>query len=464
MQLVDLLFLFIIPGLPLITGLSKSLAPVGGPLAIISLQLFLGTTLKSLYLIFNKHLFLKTPWLTRSVSAYETAIIFMFLFSLLICFGYLFASYLEKNQRLVKASFFKSNFVYINQSKSFILLLIAVVSFCIISFIFIRQRGLAGGSLLDIIIGANASKVDQIEGIKNFGNTNSFITIFYTIPRTCFFLFYANFINNSKSFIYKLGFSVTSVLTFIEIMLRGKRDAFAYVILSLLMITGIVKRKFTLKEIRIYSLFIGISIFLFALISYLRGSDTSSIELSGVDYNNELLGPILESTYFTDINILASIIERMENLRFMSGDSYLMFFIGLIPRAFWPGKPAISLGIFVKSQILQRSGTLGGIPPTMPGEAFINFGWYGLGIGLIYGYLLRKLEVLLFRGKLALRSIGIYMYSLWIIPLTWSLMQSSFAITMNGVVVSFAIALPLLYFAFHKSKKYQRARNLRHLH
>ncbi|AFY54853.1 hypothetical protein Riv7116_2337 [Rivularia sp. PCC 7116] len=460
MQFVDLLFLFIIPALPLITGISNSLAPLGGPLVIISLQLFLGATLKSLYLIFNKHLFLTTPWLNRSVSAYETAIVFMFLFSFLICFGYLFASYVERKKRL-KLKFITSNFNFTSENKSFILLIIGIVSFFIVASIFIWKRGLLGRSLLDIIIGANISKVDKIEGVKNFGNTNAFITIFFVLPRTCFFLFYANVIKNSKIFIYKLGFSVTLILTFMEIILRGKRDAFAHVFLSLLIMAGFIRKKIMLKEIRTYSLFIAVSIFLFSLITYLRGSGTTSIELSNLNYNKQFLEPVLASTYFTDVNILASIIERMENLQFMYGDSYLMFFTGLIPRAFWPDKPAISLGLFVKSQILLRPGTLGGVPPTMPGEAFINFGWYGLGIALLYGYLLRKLEAFLLRGKLAARGIGIYIYSIWIVPLTWSLMQSSFAITMNGVVVSLGIALPLLYFASYKSKAYQRVKILR---
>lgn len=456
MSFINLLFLIIVPLLPLIVGIEKSVAPLGGPLAIISLQLFLGVTLKSIYLLFNKHLFFKYAWLSRSYDSYELAIIFIFLFSFLICIGYL----ISKSSKTRKNFFFTLIFTYFDRRKSLIILLISVVSFLVIIYFFLSSRGLLGRSFLEIIVGANASKIDKIEGVRNFGSSNAFIAIFFIIPRLCFFLFFSKVTQGSKEHLHKIGFGVTAFFLFLEVILRGKRDEMASVFLSLLIITSFIKGKFSFKDIRRYILFIAISAITFSLISSLRGGGSSVIDITKLNYSESLLHPIVGSTYFTDINVLASVIERMKNLEFMYGDSYLTFFTGLIPRAFWPDKPAISLGLFVKSQILQRPGTLGGVPPTMPGEAFINFGWYGLVIALVYGYLLGKLEVFLLKGKLAARGIGIYVYSIWIIPLTWSLMQSSFSITMNGIVVSLGIALPLLYFAFHKSTTSRRARNL----
>ena len=66
MTLVILFYIIIIPLFPLIIGQNLSIAPLAGPLGIISLQLFLGVTVKSIYLANNKHLFSIYPWLQRS--------------------------------------------------------------------------------------------------------------------------------------------------------------------------------------------------------------------------------------------------------------------------------------------------------------------------------------------------------------------------------------------------------------
>lgn len=449
MTFIEILFLILIPALPLVVGLRSSLAPFGGPLLLVSVQLFLGVTLKSVYLLFHQELFSKHLWLARSVSSYETALVFMLLFALLICIGYGMAKFLEKN----RYSAVVARPVRLSKEKSFALLLIAVSTFVIVAFLFIRARGLLGQSAIETVVSANATKVDRIEGVSNYGSTNAFIALFFVIPKICFFVFYSNVVTKAKSFTIKLGFAATSVLIFLEILLRGKRDALASLFISMLIMTSLIKKKFSLREIKQYSLFIVVSILLFSTISAIRGSGDAYTSVSNLNYTEHLLHPIAASTYFADINILASIIERMPHLQYLQGDSYLSLFSGFIPRAFWPDKPAISLGLFVKSVVLQSPGTLGGIPPTMPGESFINFGWLGLTVGFLYGLFLRKFEVFLLSGKLAATGIGFYIYSIWMVPLTWTLVQSSFAIAMNGVIVSLVLVYPLLNFITKPDKR-----------
>ena len=129
-----------------------------------------------------------------------------------------------------------------------------------------------------------------------------------------------------------------------------------------------------------------------------------------------------------------------------------MLSMALFPDFYGRNKPAISLGIFVKNEIFGLRGTFGGIPPTMPGEAFINFGWWGLIIPFIYGFILRKFEYLVLSNHLK-TTLGLYLYSLLIFPLSWSLMQSSFAIIINSVVSSLILIVLVYRMSIYLTRK-----------
>lgn len=85
----------LIPLIPLMTARARSFAPAGGPLAIVSLQLFLGVTLKTIY-TYSGYGNLSAAWYSRSEEAFALALLFMFLFASLISLGYIIASRAEE--------------------------------------------------------------------------------------------------------------------------------------------------------------------------------------------------------------------------------------------------------------------------------------------------------------------------------------------------------------------------------
>lgn len=457
MSIVILFYVIIIPLIPLITGRYLSIAPLGGPLAIVSLQLFLGVTVKSIYLANSHHLFSTKAWLQRSNDSFEQAIIFMSLFSFLLCLGYWLGTKYERNINLLKAKS-KLSFspVILTKKGSFKLLIIAVAISLFACFLYLKQRGLLGLSLFSLLINANVSKVTQIEGLKNanFGATFGFITQFFFVTQVYLLIFFSNLLIFPKSKLFRTGFISLLILCLFQILITGKRNAILGLIFPLILIAKMsmkqrvgsntdAKQKKQKVSSKIIILIIPVSIMVFCFITYVRGGFEGNLNFDILFSFDNLLEPVLESTYFTDVNILASIIEKMNSrsVDFMMGKSYMSTIYGFIPRFIWSDKPAISLGIFVKNEIFGLRGTLGGIPPTMPGEAFINFGWLGLIVPFIYGFALRKFEYLTLKASSGRSSIGFYLYTLLIFTLTWSLMQSSFSIIINGAVSSLLLTL-----------------------
>jgi hypothetical protein len=67
-----------------------------------------------------------------------------------------------------------------------------------------------------------------------------------------------------------------------------------------------------------------------------------------------------------------------EYLEFQYGRTYLAVLVSPIPRVAWPEKPPISLGPVVRGEIWRKWVGFGGYPPGVTGEAFMNFGWFGV--------------------------------------------------------------------------------------
>ncbi len=467
MSLVILFYVIIIPLIPFITGKSLAIAPLAGPLGIISLQLFLGVTVKSIYLANNKHLFSIHPWLQRSNDSFERAIIFMSLFSFLLCLGYWLSTKYENKLNLRQNKNFSFSPLILNKKSTYISLIIAVAISLSICSLYLQQRGLLGLSVLNLIVNANVSKVAQIEGLKNatFGNTFGFTIQFFIVTKIYLLIFFSNLIASGGK-INKIGFALLLGFCLFQIVITGRRNQLITLAAPLIIMAKMSANQFVLQHNfkikqkqqkiinRFLLLIIPVSIIIFAFITYVRGGFDDNLDFNILLSINNFIEPILESTYFTDINVLGSIMERMKsrNLDFMMGQSYFSVFYGFIPRFLWSDKPAISLGIFVKNEIFGLRGTLGGIPPTTPGEAFINFGWWGLIVPIIYGFLLRKFEYLVL-SKYTKTTLGLYLYSLLIFPLSWSLMQSSFAIIITSVVSSFILIVIVYRISIYLDRK-----------
>lgn len=445
MNILEILLLIVAPVLPIFIGFKYSIAPMGGPLSLIGLQILLGASIKYVYLSYRPDLYNQYAWLSRTEDSLKLGIIYLVCFSILVSIGYFYGISKEKRSERKKHKKKEFKILNLNQKKAVLALTIAIFIFILVTYLYIGKRGLSG-SIINILIDSNRAKVDKLDSSSDFGSTNSLITIFYTIPKVYFFVFYSNLMKGNKSSIVKIGSSITAPFILFSSMLRGKRDDLISSFFSIIIITLLSKQKLSTKDLKFFVFFVFSAVFIFGFITFTRGNN-DVYNNYGVNYLDLILEPILSLTYFTDINILSTIIERMgSNIPHLYGSSYFSLLLGLIPRSLWPDKPAISIGLFVKSDVLNLPGTLGGIPPTMPGEAYMNFGWLGLFIPFIYGFYLRFFETKVLNNKvLEDNGLNIYIYSIWIVPLAWSLMQSSFSVVLVSLVASLSIGFSSLF-------------------
>lgn len=73
------------------------------------------------------------------------------------------------------------------------------------------------------------------------------------------------------------------------------------------------------------------------------------------------------------------------------GESFTLVLIAPIPRILWPDKPSVRVGQYVGTDIYQRKNK-SGVPPSIIGELFLNFGWVGVFLGMaLLGNFCRRL-------------------------------------------------------------------------
>ena len=143
---------------------------------------------------------------------------------------------------------------------------------------------------------------------------------------------------------------------------------------------------------------------------------------------------LVGSTYFLDINNSIILVERFPMASYFWGESYLHWTYAWIPRQFWPEKPPVGLGIFLKEFLLGYR-SVGAYNETGPGEAFMNFGWAGVFMGFCLGYLFRRLEEFMLSARMIANGGGIWLYALILLPMVKGATISNF----SGVVVTLAV-------------------------
>ena len=146
--------------------------------------------------------------------------------------------------------------------------------------------------------------------------------------------------------------------------------------------------------------------------------------------------------------IVSRIVEDTPRIwDFKLGSTYALFFISIIPRLLWPGKPDIAIlgndfGIdygFISSYDFSTS-----VGMTWIGEMFINFGWWGILFAFFYGLFYQIIYRYFMRGgKLTALSTILYIFTLY-----YMLRGDMFAAQFGGLLklyfVAFIVFLPFI--------------------
>lgn len=305
-----------------------------------------------------------------------------------------------------------------------------------------------------------AVEVEPIFRLSGFSLYAQYLSIFMQFPIIAIALCYCeHWKRNDKKYLV-----ISLVLLFLEVIFAlpsGSKERILLPIAIVIFLNSF-KRKFPFLPLILSCAFFFLFVFPFVGIYrsiYLTGDVITDFINTLVIYK-DLFKDFSLKTLFNITN--AAFIGRLNNISIVSvlingtphiwdfklGYSYLMFFVSLIPRIFWLSKPSIS---FWANEFGRDYGILGpldhatSIDMTWIGEIFINFGWYGVTVGLLYGFLYQFLYSYFLRRK-SINMLSVIFYSL---TLYYMLRGSMFTIQFSGLLkmifLTTVVMLPFLH-------------------
>ncbi|MDX8347925.1 oligosaccharide repeat unit polymerase [Cognatiyoonia sp. IB215446] len=294
----------------------------------------------------------------------------------------------------------------------------------------LRARGLDGLSL-SALAGLNSTKQINVNA-DGVGATLAGLKSFFIIPKFAFVLLLAHgLVTGARS--SQLQAVVLGLLLVLIALVSGDRFELAelsvFAIATFMIVGG---------RLRGHSVLIGVAGLI--ILGWLSAYMTS---LRHGGDGSHLIEQIVGSTYFLDINAAIMVTDHVEPGTYLMGESYTWWSFGWIPRAIWVDKPAIDLGVFFKRDVMGVE-TGGAFNVTGPGEAFINFGWAGLAVAFVMGWVFRKGEALLLSSGATLRFGTAFLYPMLFYPFIQANLQSSFSAFIVGAVAQFILIAAMI--------------------
>lgn len=345
-------------------------------------------------------------------------------FIMLMCAGYRMAVQTTdrpaavREIRLIAAGLQRHNWLF---AASFMIAGLTLV-------LMLRARGVAGLSL-DLLETLNKDKQINVDAAGN-GATLAGIKTLFIVPKCAFVLLFANSIAQRNLLVLTQSALIAALLVCIALV-SGDRfelvELLAYGAITYLLVGGAVRLQSLLVAFAAATTVLMFSAYMTAL----RGNDAG------------LLHQIVGSTYFLDFNAAVMVTDRVSPQMYLWGESYTWWGFGWFPRAFWPEKPAIDLGVFFKREVMGLT-TGGAFNVTGPGEAYINFGPAGAVAGFVLGWFYRRAEIALLCARNTLRFASFALYPLLFYPFVQGTLQSSFSAFIVGAVAQFALIIGVI--------------------
>ena len=426
--------------LPLIVARRYGLLRFAGPLYVVAASVFLGVTVKTV-----ANLAAPGRGFYSAMAPVQQDVLrgylYALLFILMLSIGYAAAARGVPTKALSRRI---ATTAVVLQDRHMLAIAAASTALFVVTAVFYLGEKSAGIGLRDVLTldnlqRLNVGKLDISEGSGGFGLSYGYIAIFFSLLSMSLSILVSQLYLRKASFTTVASVGLVSCLIVLSALIRGKRGDLLDVAGILIVLHFCFRQRVNIRMLS-RTLVGGLAIVvLFGFMTSLRTARDADDSTSSV-INETTFDQVLFSTYFFDINVIAAIVDNMQTDDLKYGSTYKDWVIGLIPRPLWPEKPAISLGLYVRTVIFKWLGTIGGINPTMAGEAFINFSWFGALAGLLYGAGFRRLEEWLLGSRMLKFAGGPWLYAALIFPLVWSLAQSSFSIVVVGFLVKMALA------------------------
>ena len=166
-----------------------------------------------------------------------------------------------------------------------------------------------------------------------------------------------------------------------------------------------------------------------------------SQELEGFGLDDFIEDGLVRTTARIDGLSIMSVILRdtPDPVPFQGGWTVWYIPLAYIPRALWAGKPIFDMGQFVTDNYWGGPGIISSTGATWPGEFYMNFGFAGVVIGMMFlGVFFRVLHEAIFRMP---TTIPLLLAAVIVLSVTVTRIESNIMTPVNGV---FFHSFPLL--------------------
>ncbi|OGI06678.1 MAG: hypothetical protein A3I68_06225 [Candidatus Melainabacteria bacterium RIFCSPLOWO2_02_FULL_35_15] len=405
------------------------------PIILISIIYFINFGVSTLYMISMPEGFWKFDF-------YDLAIINKgLLFSNLVFIFFILGYYSPNYDKNIKS--FVNNLInkipninnYTLEIKNLILVLIILLIFGWIA----RMTSIMVGGYYHIESGANPIKQSEY-----YTSYSQYITIGSMFPLIALVLIFSEWLKNNKK-----GYLLLSIVSFLlEILYALPSGSKERILLpvSIILFLYSLKKKFPVVPLIgsillfIFFVFPFVGIYRTVILSgdmikdfqvvsflYIRLFENIGLTLNNIFY-------YIFADRFNYSIIVSSVVHKTPLVwDFKYGYTYAIFFISLIPRILWPGKPGIAT---FGNQFGRDYGFISpvdystSVGMSWVGEMFINFGWFGILTGFFYGLFYRTIYNYFMKdGKLTTLSAIFYVLTLYHI-----IRGSTFALLFGGLL------------------------------
>lgn len=354
--------------------------------------------------------------------------IYLALFIMLICLGYLLAC----RPQTAAARIIAARGVAQSVPHMAALVGVALAVTLLTTLLVLRARGARIGDA-GLIAALNRSKQINVNA-DGVGATLAGIKTLFVIPKFAFVLCLAQCLLHPRPALVAMTLALAAALLGIA-LISGDRFELVELGISALATHALLGLRLGWRQAALGLIFGAGVVLLSAYMTQLRlGTDGAAI-----------LRQIIGSTYFLDINVAVMVTGHVTPAQMLLGESYGWWAFGWVPRDIWPDKPAIDLGVYFKRDVMGVP-TGGAFNVTGPGEAFINFGWAGLMVAPALGWLFRVGEAFLLDAQRVAHSGSAFLYPVLFCPFVQACLQSSFSAFVVGAAAQLVLILGIRAF------------------
>ena len=238
--------------------------------------------------------------------------------------------------------------------------------------------------LTDVLQGNISAKRTHLATLNSDGRSSSFMYLRWlsqTVPQVVF-LFVISYAVANKTKLTSLN-KIFLVWMFclgmlMSILTSTRHEAVAFV-LMICLVWHYNRKHFTIKKFAIVCLLL---LFFAGAAGQLRNNSNQENQYSSMLDTQSIVQRVIGGAYFVDVAKTSVIVDSIPaDVNYFYGKTVYPILTAPIPRSYWNEKPTLGTGILVRDKVFHRPDHAG-IPAGFIGELYMNFGHYGVIIGM----------------------------------------------------------------------------------